>query len=108
MALLLDADAWHKAAAAGIARVERYYTHPVMFGRYRAVYDQALAGPTTLMTASGSFSNDGAAQCPVQHTPTEDEALEEIENKLEADLIDELMEVQGDEPVAAPEVDIKL
>ena len=30
------------AAQAGIARVERYYTHPVMFSRYRAVYDQAL------------------------------------------------------------------
>ena len=28
-------------------RVERYYTHPVMFGRYRAVYDRALQGPLT-------------------------------------------------------------
>ena len=43
---LSDADAWHKAAQAGILRVERYYTHPVMFGRYRAVYDRALQGPS--------------------------------------------------------------
>ncbi len=42
--LLTDEAAWHAAAKAGIARVERYYTHPVMFGRYRAVYDQALGG----------------------------------------------------------------
>ncbi|MBP6406303.1 MAG: GT4 family glycosyltransferase PelF, partial [Ramlibacter sp.] len=42
MRLLGDEAAWHKAAQAGIARVERYYTHPVMFARYRAVYDQAL------------------------------------------------------------------
>ncbi len=40
-----DTEAWHKAAEAGILRVERYYTHPVMFGRYRAVYDTALRGP---------------------------------------------------------------
>ena len=40
-----DTEAWHKAAQAGILRVERYYTHPVMFGRYRAVYDIALRGP---------------------------------------------------------------
>jgi len=40
--LLGDADAWHKAAAAGVERVQRYYTHPVMFSRYRAVYDKAL------------------------------------------------------------------
>ena len=42
---LTDAPAWHAAAQAGLARVQRYYTHPVMFGRYRAVYDQALLGP---------------------------------------------------------------
>ena len=45
MRLLGDEAAWHAAAQAGIQRVERYYTHPVMFGRYRAVYDKAL-GPT--------------------------------------------------------------
>jgi glycosyltransferase involved in cell wall biosynthesis len=40
--LLGDEAAWHRAAQAGITRVERYYTHPVMFSRYRAVYDRAL------------------------------------------------------------------
>ena len=103
IALLMDADAWHKAAAAGIARVERYYTHPVMFGRYRTVYDQALAGPTV----SGSFSATRSAQCPVQPAQAprpDDQALDD----MEGDLIDELLQEQGDEPVAAPEVDIKL
>ena len=92
--------AWHKAAAAGIARVERYYTHPVMFGRYREVYDRALAGPAV----SAGFSNGLIAQCPVQPAQTTDEALEE----LEGELIDELMQEQGDDPVALPEVDIRL
>ena len=98
--LLFDPVAWHKAAQAGIARVERYYTHPVMFGRYRAVYDQALAGTAV----SADFSSSVTAQCPVQPVQTTDEALEE----LEGELIDELMQEQSDKPVAAPEVDIKL
>ena len=102
LGLLMDADAWHKAAAAGIARVERYYTHPVMFGRYRAVYDQALAGPTV----SGSF-----AQCPVQAAPTvntQPEDMEDVEDELIDELIDELMQEQSDEPLAPIGVDIKL
>ena len=103
MALLLDADAWYKAAAAGIARVERYYTHPVMFGRYRAVYNKALAGPTNGPTSTDSFLSSGAAQCPVLQTATEAER-----EAVEADLIDELMQEQGADPVALIEVDIKL
>ena len=106
LALLMDADAWHKAAAAGIARVERYYTHPVMFGRYRAVYDQALAGPTV----SGSFSSAGMAQCPAQVAPglAAAQSAQDIDADLTDDLIDELMQEQSDAPVVAPEVDIKI
>ena len=52
--LLTDEVAWHNAARAGIARVERYYTHPVMFARYRAVYDQALGrAPNATAVANG-------------------------------------------------------
>ncbi|MDY0328965.1 MAG: GT4 family glycosyltransferase PelF [Thiomonas sp.] len=40
--LLGDTDLWRAASAAGIARVERYYTQPMMFDNYRAVYDDAL------------------------------------------------------------------
>ena len=40
--LLGDPVRWHAAARAGMARVETYYTHPAMFGRYRAIYDEAL------------------------------------------------------------------
>jgi polysaccharide biosynthesis protein PelF len=39
-----DLDKWHKASEAGIARVNKYYTHPLMFSRYAKVYDRALEG----------------------------------------------------------------
>jgi glycosyltransferase involved in cell wall biosynthesis len=42
-ALLGDPEAYARAQAAGIARVERYYTQPIMFAKYRAVYEDALA-----------------------------------------------------------------
>jgi hypothetical protein len=34
--------AWRAASEAGIARVERYYTDDLMFGRYRVVYEEPL------------------------------------------------------------------
>jgi glycosyltransferase involved in cell wall biosynthesis len=40
--LLADRERWQRAADAGKARVERYYTHPMMFARYRAIYDAAI------------------------------------------------------------------
>jgi glycosyltransferase involved in cell wall biosynthesis len=40
--LLGDRAAWRDAQAAGIARVERYYTDTLMFERYREVYAGAL------------------------------------------------------------------
>ncbi|MBS1143154.1 MAG: glycosyl transferase, group 1 [Proteobacteria bacterium] len=43
VALLRDETRWQAASRAGIARVERYYTDDLMFGRYRTVYEQALA-----------------------------------------------------------------
>lgn len=43
IALLRDENRWQAASRAGVARVERYYTDDLMFGRYRAVYEQALA-----------------------------------------------------------------
>jgi glycosyltransferase involved in cell wall biosynthesis len=44
--LLNDGAAWQAAQQAGIARVERYYSDALMFDRYRAVYDEALARDT--------------------------------------------------------------
>ncbi len=41
--LLSDADRWHAASQSGIDRVERYYSDEMMFGRYRSVYEAALA-----------------------------------------------------------------
>lgn len=43
VALLSDPAAWQAASAAGIARVERYYTDDLMFAHYRRVYENALA-----------------------------------------------------------------
>ncbi len=69
--LLADTGAWHAAAAAGMRRVERYYTQDIMFARYRAVYDAALAatpaaaGPgNTPATAAGTTA---PAACPFPH-----------------------------------------
>ncbi|GAB2898694.1 GT4 family glycosyltransferase PelF [Uliginosibacterium flavum] len=39
---LLKPDNWYAAQAAGIARVEKYYSDELMFDRYRAVYMRAL------------------------------------------------------------------
>lgn len=41
--LIGDPVAWQAASEAGIRRVERYYTDDLMFGRYRDVYEKALA-----------------------------------------------------------------
>ncbi len=38
-----DDAKWQAASAAGVERVNRYYTHPLMYGRYREVYRRALA-----------------------------------------------------------------
>jgi glycosyltransferase involved in cell wall biosynthesis len=42
VALLADPVKWRAAQAAGIARVERYYTQEMMFASYRQLYDEAL------------------------------------------------------------------
>ena len=46
-------DAWRTARAAGIARVERYYSDAMMFGAYQQVYDKALGLPATQEPATG-------------------------------------------------------
>lgn len=42
LALLGSRPAWQQASAAGIARVERYYTDRLLFERYQRIYDRAL------------------------------------------------------------------
>jgi glycosyltransferase involved in cell wall biosynthesis len=41
--LLGDADAWQRASAAAIARVEKYYSQRMMFDRYQSLYDKNFA-----------------------------------------------------------------
>lgn len=40
--LLTDTARWHRASGAAMARVERSYTQPLMFARYRALYEDAM------------------------------------------------------------------
>ena len=51
--LLSDSVRWHAAQAAGIARVERYYTQDRMFSDYRLLYQKALQLDTVLPVATG-------------------------------------------------------
>ena len=44
LALLTDPQEWRAAQAAGIRRVERYYTQERMIASYREIYEKALAG----------------------------------------------------------------
>ena len=57
--LLADPVRWRAAQAAGIARVERYYTQDLMFEQYRQLYAEAL-------DAEGAVRHS-AAGCPVAH-----------------------------------------
>lgn len=45
--LFSNLDLWRKAQAAGIARVEAYYTQDMMFAKYRALYQKSLAVPAS-------------------------------------------------------------
>lgn len=44
--LLTDAGAWRSAQAAGIARVERFYTDTMMRDSYEGLYEKLLSGAT--------------------------------------------------------------
>ncbi len=55
--LLTDMVRWHAAQAAGIARVERYYTQDQMFAEYRRLYDKSLQ--------QADQSAGPAATCPM-------------------------------------------
>lgn len=51
VSLLADGARWHAAQAAGIARVERYYTQDLMLDQYRGLYRQALQQPDYAVAA---------------------------------------------------------
>ena len=56
--LLSDRARWDAAQAAGIARVERYYTQDLMFGEYRALYEEALAAGAGAAAGSGATAGE--------------------------------------------------
>ncbi|MGU7780153.1 GT4 family glycosyltransferase PelF [Burkholderia sp. PU8-34] len=63
LGLLADANAWHAAQRAGIARVERYYSQERMVGAYRALYSTLAGSPDRLLPDVGHV-HGGAATCP--------------------------------------------
>jgi glycosyltransferase involved in cell wall biosynthesis len=62
--LLADPKRWRIAAAAGIARVERYYTQARMFAAYQALYEEAMgsmrAAPATVPAQLANGDGVGA------------------------------------------------
>ncbi|GAB4467985.1 MAG: GT4 family glycosyltransferase PelF [Burkholderiaceae bacterium] len=65
--LLADPLRWRRAAAAGIARVERYYTQARMFAAYQALYDEAMgieAAPPSAAPPSRTRAGGDAAESP--------------------------------------------
>ncbi|CAG9168616.1 D-inositol-3-phosphate glycosyltransferase [Cupriavidus laharis] len=64
LGLLQDPQRWHAAQAAGIARVERYYTQDRMVGSYRDLYQRLMAQPDGPGHA-GQPRSGNPARCPV-------------------------------------------
>lgn len=86
--LLGDPERWEAASKAGIARVERYYTQPMMFERYRAVYEDALdrslrrdAGEADLVGNAATWLR---GEPPLDPEDADDAALLPIEPLAEA------------------------
>lgn len=48
--LLADPAEWRKAQAAGLSRVQFYYTQPLMVARYEAIYQEAFSRSSALET----------------------------------------------------------
>lgn len=67
--LFSDINLWKQAQAAGIARVENYYTQDMMFGKYRALYQKSLA-PTAKTTADTPAKPVGKAAAVIDAVAT--------------------------------------
>lgn len=66
LALMTDPARWHAAQAAGIARVERFYTQDMMVGSYRSLYTTLMAKPDHHERDGGGNRGSGnPARCPV-------------------------------------------
>ena len=74
--LLCDSPRWHAAQAAGIARVERYYTQDLMFAQYRTLYEKSLHEPNVVTGSSASLG----AVCPMNKTI--DKTIDKTINKI--------------------------
>ncbi|MGN6141676.1 MAG: GT4 family glycosyltransferase PelF [Ralstonia sp.] len=78
LTLLRDETRWHAAQAAGIARVERYYTQEMMVGSYRELYTRLQTLPDLSTEHGAKAASAAAAACPhhaqqnrPQNTPDE-------------------------------------
>lgn len=64
LTLLRDETRWHAAQAAGIARVERYYTQEMMVGSYRELYTRLQTLPDLSTEHGANAASAAAAACP--------------------------------------------
>lgn len=67
--LFSDINLWKQAQAAGIARVEKYYTQDMMFAKYRALYQKSLA-PTARTTTDVPVKSVGGSPAVVNAVAT--------------------------------------
>lgn len=65
LGLLRDPGRWQAAQAAGVARVERYYTQERMVGSYRELYQRLMAQAGGAGHDAGARPGGNPARCPV-------------------------------------------
>jgi glycosyltransferase involved in cell wall biosynthesis len=65
LGLLQDPARWQAAQAAGVARVERYYTQQRMVGSYRELYERLMAQPDGAGHDGPARHGGNPARCPV-------------------------------------------
>jgi glycosyltransferase involved in cell wall biosynthesis len=77
LSLLEDETEWRRASAAAIKRVEAYYTEPMMFERYQALYSAGFGTRDYPEPGSGkeAANRAGGSACPVDHKAMKAEAL---------------------------------
>ncbi|HEX2012478.1 MAG TPA: glycosyl transferase family 1, partial [Roseateles sp.] len=64
LGLLQDPARWQAAQAAGVARVERYYTQDLMVGSYRELYQRLMAQADDAAPDAARHGGN-PARCPV-------------------------------------------
>jgi glycosyltransferase involved in cell wall biosynthesis len=98
--LFSDLSLWKSAQAAGIARVEGYYTQDMMFAKYRALYQKSLSdAPVPPSDVPAAPSADAASAPPT----AAENATPPVEVPPEAAVPEVQMPIPEATPEAIPE-----